>query len=101
MVFFAALTFAGVNVANLLHYRRVQPDRFRVVRNLLVPVAGAALSFYLLYAAFFRALWSAPFRTGRSVVLACVLLFALQVLGALVVTAKRPELSRHAPPIGV
>jgi APA family basic amino acid/polyamine antiporter len=101
MVFFAALTFAGVNLANLLYYWRVRPDRFNILRNLLLPVAGVAFSFYLMYAAFFRALWSQPFRTGRSVVLACVLLFAIQVAGALMFTAKRPNLSRHTPPIGV
>jgi APA family basic amino acid/polyamine antiporter len=101
MVFFAALTFAGVNFANLLYYRRVQPGRFHFLRNLVVPAAGIALSLYLLYSAFFQALWSEPFRTGRSVVLACVLLFALQAFGALAITTRRPSLSRHAPPVGV
>lgn len=67
----------------------------------MVPAAGIALSLYLLYSAFFQALWSEPFRTGRSVVLACVPLFALQAIGALAIAARRPNLSRLAPPIGV
>jgi amino acid transporter len=82
MVFFAALTFTGVNVANLLYFRRIMPGHFNVVRNLLVPIWGVAVNLYLLYAAFFSALWSAPFRTGRSVVIACVALFALELAAA-------------------
>jgi len=81
MVFFAALTFTGVNVANFLYFRRILPDHFCVVPNLLVPAWGVAVSLYLIYAAFFSALWSAPFRTGRSIVIACVALLALE-LGA-------------------
>lgn len=101
MVFFAALTFAGVNLANLLYHRRLRPDRFHFLGSLLLPALGVAFSFYLLYAAFFQALWSAPFRTGRSVVLVCALLFALQVAGALALVASRRDLSRQASPLGV
>ena len=82
MVFFAALTFTGVNVANILYFRRILPEQFRVVRNLLVPVWGIAVSLYLLYAAFFSALWSAPFRTGRSIVIVCLVLFVLELAAA-------------------
>jgi hypothetical protein len=34
--------------------RRILPAHFSVVRNLLVPVWGVAVSLYLVYAAFFR-----------------------------------------------
>jgi amino acid transporter len=80
MVFFAALTFTGVNVANLLYFRRILPGQFNVVRNLLVPSVGIFFNLYLIYAAFFSALWSAPFRTGRSVVFACLVLFSVLLL---------------------
>jgi APA family basic amino acid/polyamine antiporter len=82
MVFFAALTFMGVNVANILYFRRILPAHFRVVRNLLVPIWGIAVSLYLVYAAFFSALWSAPFRTGRSIVIACLVVFVLELAAA-------------------
>ena len=82
MVFFAALTFTGVNVANILYFRRILLEQFGVVRNLMVPVWGIAVSLYLVYAAFFSALWSAPFRTGRSIVIACLVLFVLELAAA-------------------
>ena len=100
-VFFAALTYTGVNVANLLYFRRVLPQHFGVVRNLVVPVIGVGLNLYLIYAAFFSSLWSAPFRTGRSVVMVCVALFALQVIAAISVRLLRPHLLKGTAPIGV
>jgi amino acid transporter len=98
MVFFAALTFTGVNAANFLYFRRILPQQFRVVRNLLVPAAGVAVNLYLIYAAFFSALWSASFRMGRSVVLVCLVLFALELLTAIWMRLYRRDLL--AAPIG-
>ena len=80
MVFFAALTFTGVNVANIFYFWRILPEHFNLVRNLFVPVIGVIFSLYLIYAAFFSALWSAPFRTGQSIVFACLILFTLLLL---------------------
>lgn len=101
MVFFAALTFTGVNAANLLYFRRILPGRFGVVRNLLVPIVGVVLNLYLIYAAFFSSLWSAPFRTGGSVVVVCLLLLALQLLAATWMRLFRPDLLATPAPIGV
>ena len=100
MVFVAALTFTGVNVANLLYFRRILPAHFRVVRNLLVPVWGVAVSLYLVYAAFFSALWSAPFRTGRSIVIACVALLALELAAAISMRVFRRDLLSASGPNG-
>ena len=100
LVFFAALTFTGVNIANLLYFRRILPDHFNIVRNLLVPVAGIFLNLYLIYAAFFSSLWSAPFRTGRSIVIVCVALFASLLLAAACVRFFRRELLAGAAPVG-
>jgi amino acid transporter len=98
MVFFASLTFTGVNAANFLYFRRILPDHFRVGRNLLVPVWGIGVSLYLLYAAFFSALWSAPFRTGKSIVIACLALFALELAAAIWLRLFRQgRLSASAP----
>jgi amino acid transporter len=100
MVFFAALTFTGVNIANLLYFRRILPGHFSVVRNLIVPVWGVAVSLYLVYAAFFSALWSAPFRTGRSIVIACLALFALELAAAAWMRIFRPgRLSASGPDV--
>ena len=101
LVFFAALTYTGVNVANLLYFRRVLPERFGMVRNLIVPVVGVGLNLYLIYAAFFSSLWNAPFRTGRSVVVVCVGLFGVQLAAVLALRVLRPNLLLGAPPVGV
>jgi hypothetical protein len=101
MVFFAALTFTGVNIANLLYFRRILPGQFEIARNLVVPILGVILNLYLLYAAFFSSLWSAPFRTGRSIVIVCIVLFALQLLATMYVRFFRHDLLTAAGPIGI
>jgi amino acid transporter len=101
MVFFAALTFTGVNIANLLYFRRILPGQFEITRNLVVPILGVTLNAYLLYAAFFSSLWSAPFRTGRSIVVACIAVFALQLLATMYVRFFRQDLLTAAGPIGI
>ena len=97
MVFFAALTFTAVNVANILYFRRILPEQFNVVRHLFVPSVGIIFNFYLIYAAFFSALWSAPFRTGRSIVFMCLVLLALLLLIVAWVRFARSEPKTRAP----
>jgi hypothetical protein len=70
------------------------------VRNLLVPVWGVAVSLYLVYAAFFSALWSAPFRTGRSIVIACLVLFVLELAAATWMWVFRRDLFSVPSPRG-
>jgi amino acid transporter len=101
VVFFAAITFTGVNVANLIYFRRVAPQHFNVWLNLVTPMVGVAMSLYLIYAAFFASLWSQPFRTGRSVVIVCLALFAVQILIAAGTRLARRDLFTTAAPIGV
>ena len=91
VVFFGSLTFTAVNVANTLYFLRILPSHFNITRNLLVPAVGVILNVYLIYAAFFSSLWSAPYRTGRSIVIVCVALFTLQLLAA----GATRLLSRH------
>jgi hypothetical protein len=80
MVFFATLTFAAVNIANICFFRRIAPARFRILPNLIVPVVGVVSTLYVMYESFFVALWNADFLTGRSVVYFCVLLFLLFIV---------------------
>jgi amino acid transporter len=101
LVFFAALTYTGVNVANLVYFRRIAPVHFNIGRNLLIPIAGICLNLYLIYAAFFSALWAAPFRTGRSVVVICLALFALLLLSAIGVRLLRHALLMGSAPVSV
>jgi amino acid transporter len=75
MVFFATLTFAAVNAANIFYFRRIVPERFKILPNLIVPIVGVASTLYVMYESFFVALWNTDFRTGRSVVYFCVMLF--------------------------
>lgn len=100
LVFFAVITFFGVNVANIAHFLRIEPHRFHLLRNLLLPLAGAAMNLYLLYAAFFGSLWSAPLRTGRSVVIACMTLFIVQLASVAYVRWNRAELLSQGAPLG-
>ena len=101
VVFFAALTYIGVNIANLLYFRRILPEQFGWFRNGVVPVLGVGMNLYLIYAAFFSSLWNAPFRTGRSVVIVCLALFAAQLAVVALVRLRRPSLLKGAAPIGV
>lgn len=91
----------GVNVANAFYFLRIERAYFGVIRNLLVPIAGALLNLYLIYAAFFSSLWSAPFRTGKSVLIACLALFALQLLAVPAARLSRRNLLSGSAPIGV
>jgi amino acid transporter len=77
MVFFATLTFAAVNAANICYFRRITPERYKILPNLIVPIVGVASTLYVMYESFFVALWGTDFRTGRSVVYFCVMLFVL------------------------
>jgi amino acid transporter len=99
LVFFAVITFLGVNVANICYFLRIEPDRFHVLRNLLLPLAGAAMNLYLLYAAFFTSLWSGPLRTAKSVVIACVALFIIQIGVVAYVRWNRAELLSQGAPL--
>jgi len=101
LVFFATLTFLSVNVANALYFWRRARDQFRLITNLLVPLAGLLLNAYLIYAAFFSALWEGDWRTGKSVVIVCVALLSMQVLGVVGVHLVRPRHLSEGTPIGV
>jgi amino acid transporter len=101
LVFFATLTFLAVNIANTLYFWRFARPRFGMVKNLLVPLVGALLNAYLIYAAFLAALWSGDWRSGKSVVVACIALLALQVSAVIYVRLFKPQLLRQGMPIGV
>jgi amino acid transporter len=100
LVFFAALTFLAVNVANPLLLRRVAPERFGVFKNVLVPVVGVALNAYLIYAAFFSSLWGQDWRTGKSVVIGSVGLLAVEVIGVVCMRVFRPGVFSQDAPMG-
>jgi amino acid transporter len=92
LVFFATLTFMTVNLSNLLYFWRHARSRFNVILNGALPIIGILLNAYLIYAAFLSALWGGSWRTGKSVVVACVCLLALQVIAVLYLGARKPEL---------
>jgi amino acid transporter len=100
LVFFATLTFLSVNVANFFYFWRCARRKFGLLKNFLNPVVGVLLNAYLIYAAFFAALWSGDFRTGKSVVIACVALLVTQLGIVGYVRLFRPELLRQNTPIG-
>ena len=99
LVFFATLTFTAVNVANILYFRRVAPSRYKRLPNLLVPLTGAISTLYVMYESFFVALWGSDFRTGRSVVYVCMVIFIFFVALVWLVSSKWPERLRGPAPI--
>ena len=100
LVFFATFTFLAVNVANTVFFWRFARDQFRIIRNLLVPLIGALLNGYLIYAAFFSSLWAADWRTGKSVVIACSALLGLQISAVIIVRIFIPGLLAQSTPLG-
>lgn len=100
VVFFATLTFIAVNVANAAYFYRFARSEFSVLKNLLVPILGVAVNGYLLYAAFFCALWSSELPTGRSVVIACIGVFITEILAVTCARVFAPPLFNRGAPIG-
>jgi hypothetical protein len=91
-VWFALITYLFVNVANVLLHRR---DQFNWLTTGVIPVLGAAITIYLIYKGFFVSLWDAGFKTGRSVVLLCLL---LSVVAAVIVAVRRDLGSKKPSP---
>jgi len=91
-VWFALITYMFVNLANILLHRR---EQFNWLSNGAVPVLGVAICIYLIYKGFFVSLWDAGFKTGRSVVLLCLL---LTVVAAVIVALRRDLGSRKPSP---
>jgi hypothetical protein len=88
-------------VTNSLYFWRFARQQFALIRNLAVPVLGVLLNAYLIYAAFFSSLWNGDWRTGKSVVVACLALLAVQVGAVAYVRLFIPELLTQGTPIGV
>jgi amino acid transporter len=100
LVFFATLTFMAVNLANGIYFFRFARRDFSLFKNLLVPLVGFFVNAYLLYAAFFLALWSSDLPTGRSVVVGCLAILAVEVGAVIYMRAFSPGLFRRDAPIG-
>lgn len=77
VVFFALVLYSAVNLANLLYFAKIAPDRRSWLTNALLPVVGIALNIYVIYRSFLTSLWGSGFRLGQSVVVACFALLAL------------------------
>src|SRR5579862_3527076 len=92
LVFFATLTFIAVNFSNAVYFFRFVRGDFNVLTNLVVPVVGVLVNAYLLYAAFFVALWSSNLPIGRSIVIACVGILAIQILSVIYMRVRSAEL---------
>lgn len=99
LVFFATLTFMAVNLANAIYFFRFARQDFRIVNNLLVPAIGFLVNAYLLYAAFFSALWSSDLPTGRSVVVGCLVVLAVEIAAVIYMRWFSPELFKQDAPI--
>ncbi|SFQ32105.1 APC family permease [Amycolatopsis rubida] len=76
-VFFALVVYTSVNVANLLYFFRVAPERRRLLPNVVLPLVGIAVNVYVIGRSFFGSLWSAGFRLGQSIVVVAVALLVL------------------------
>jgi amino acid transporter len=79
-VFFLLLTFAGVNLSNILYFARVARRQFRWGVNAVMPIIGLLVNISLLYEAFFKTLWVANLSSGRSVIVFCLGLLGLLIL---------------------
>lgn len=99
LVFFATLTFLSVNVASACYFWRRARERFSVVGNLLIPAIGVVSNAYLLYQAFFSSLWSGDWRTGKSVVVACTVLLAVEITFVVYLRLSRCRLLYQGAPM--
>jgi amino acid transporter len=97
LVFFALVTYAAVNLANLVLFSRRARARFNWFLNGVIPVLGIGIDVYLIYKSFFKTLWQAGWRTGQSVVVVSMILAALGLVLVLFLrVARRAHLQRPA-----
>ena len=101
MVFFMTLSFAAVNVANLVLFLGERRRDFRLLQNLLIPVLGLCLNGLLLYEAFFHALWQGEWRMQKSIVVACLFLVTVFALAVALVKKFAPERLQGEAPLQV
>jgi APA family basic amino acid/polyamine antiporter len=99
LVFFANLTFMAVNIANATYFFRFARSEFHWFNNLVIPIVGFLVNVYMLYAAFFSALWSSDLPTGRSVVVGCLVVLAAEVLAVSWMRLSSPRLFQQSAPI--
>jgi amino acid transporter len=91
IVFFALIVYVAVNLANIVYFTRFAKDKFNWFLNGLIPAIGIGIDGYLIYRSFFKALWSAGFRTGRSVVLFSLALVVFSIAWVLYVKLAHPD----------
>jgi amino acid transporter len=97
IVFFALVTYAAVNLANLVLFRTSRRAEFNWLLNGVVPVLGLGIDVFLLYKSFFKTLWEAGWRTGQSVIVVSLALAAIAVAVAVFNRLRRPDqLTHHA-----
>jgi amino acid transporter len=100
-VFFLAMTFTGVNLANILYFRRVIRDQFRWGINFAIPVLGILINVGLLYEAFFKPLLDTDTASGHSVFTFSMALMILWIACVIAVKRFMPHRLQGEPPIGV
>jgi amino acid transporter len=99
LVFFATLTFLAVNVANPFFFWRLAREKFGFLQNVVLAGTGVLLNGYLLYAAFFSSLWQQDWRTGKSVVVGCLILLLLEFITVIALRLAKPSLFAQSSPM--
>jgi amino acid transporter len=84
------VTYLVINICNPVLFRTRFRSEFHWARNIVVPILGVAVTCYFMYKGFFQVLWNSNFETGRSVVLAALLLLAATGVVAWII-ARNPE----------
>jgi energy-converting hydrogenase Eha subunit A len=95
VVFFALVLYSAVNLANLLYFAKIAPQRRSWFTNVILPVTGIGLNLYVIYRSFLTSLWGSGFRLGQSVVLACFALLALFTAYTVAVRLRAGDRFRH------
>jgi putrescine importer len=90
IIFFALITYLVINICNPLLFIRHFRSEFHWFSNGVVPAAGILVAGWLMYEGYFKVLWNADFKLGKSVVVASVILLAATGVIAWAI-GQRPE----------
>jgi amino acid transporter len=93
IAFFALMTYLFVNLANILYFNRIRPERRNIFTNILVPIAGLIIDGLVLWNAFFVSLWDLEdWRDGKAIVLFCIGVAIVGIGYVLFIRSRRPAL---------